>query len=169
MARPLRIQYAGAIYHAIARGNARKPIFRVDRDYQRFLEGMEATVDKFGFEVFGFVCMPNHVHLACQPFENWEIEDLLQSWKGFTSREMAKVTGEPGQLWQHDNWNRIIRDKEHWQRVMRYIARNPEKAKLHDGESTVWIAEQCRDVKRTSKFVLQEPEPSYGHEEDQPW
>lgn len=117
----------------------------------------------------GFVIMPNHVHLAVMPFEGWEIEDLLQSWKGFTSREIAKVTSRPGQLWQHDNWNRIIRDEDHWQRVMRYITRNPAKAKLGEGESTLWIAERCMDVKRTSKFVLHEPETPYGFEEDSPW
>lgn len=117
----------------------------------------------------GYVIMPNHVHLACQPFEGYEIEDLLQSWKGFTSREIAKATGQPGQLWQHDNWNRIIRDEAHWQRVMRYISRNPEKAKLREDESTVWIAERCKNVERTSKFVLNEPEQGYSHEEDGPW
>ena len=44
-------------------GNARQKIFRDERDYGRFLEGLEATIDKFRFELFGFVCMPNHVHL----------------------------------------------------------------------------------------------------------
>ena len=63
MARPLRIEFAGAIYHAMSRGNARQKIFRDERDYGRFFEGLEATVDKFRFEVFGFVCMPNHIHL----------------------------------------------------------------------------------------------------------
>ena len=116
-----------------------------------------------------FVIMPNHVHLACKPFNDWDIEDLLQSWKGFTSREIAKAINQSGQLWQHDNWNRIIRDEAHWQRVMHYITNNPSKAKLNDGESTVWIAEPCTNVKRTSKFVLKEPEHSYGYEEDQPW
>jgi len=60
MARPLRIQYPGAIYHAISRGNAWQKIFRDERDYGRLLEGLEATVDKFGFEIFSYVCMPNH-------------------------------------------------------------------------------------------------------------
>ena len=44
------------------RGNVRQKIFRDERDYGRFLEGIEATVDKFSFEIFSFVCMPNHVH-----------------------------------------------------------------------------------------------------------
>jgi REP element-mobilizing transposase RayT len=63
MARPLRIEFAGAIYHVMTRGNARQKIFRDERDYQRMLEGLETTVVKFGFELFSFVCMPNHLHL----------------------------------------------------------------------------------------------------------
>ena len=55
MARPLRIQYAGAIYHAMSRGNARQRIFRDDRDDGRFLAGLEVTVEKFAFEIFSFV------------------------------------------------------------------------------------------------------------------
>ena len=47
----------------MARGNARQKIFRDASDYGRFLEGLEATVDRFRFEVFSFVCMPNHEHL----------------------------------------------------------------------------------------------------------
>jgi len=67
MARVLRIQFPGAIYHVMARGNARQSIFRDERDYGRFLEGLEATVDKFRFEVFSFVCLPNHIQTAGRP------------------------------------------------------------------------------------------------------
>lgn len=57
MARPLRIQFPGAIYHVMSRGNGRQKIFRDERDYGRMLVGLEATADKFGFELFSFVCM----------------------------------------------------------------------------------------------------------------
>ena len=63
MSRPLRIQYAGAIYHAMSRGNVRQKIFRDKHDYGQFLKGLKATVEKFGFEIFSFVLMPNHIHL----------------------------------------------------------------------------------------------------------
>ncbi len=43
----------------MARGNGRQKIVRDDRDYQRLLDGLEAIVDKFGFEILSFVCMPN--------------------------------------------------------------------------------------------------------------
>ena len=66
MARPLRIQYAGAIYHVMARGNGRQLLFHEDRDYQRMLDGLEKTVGRTGWEVFSFVWMPNHIHALIQ-------------------------------------------------------------------------------------------------------
>jgi len=48
MARPLRIEYAGAIYHAMARGNARQRIFRDDADRQNLLDGLEDAVVRYG-------------------------------------------------------------------------------------------------------------------------
>jgi len=45
MGRPLLVEFPGAIYHAMARGNARQRIFREDREDLRFLEVIEATVD----------------------------------------------------------------------------------------------------------------------------
>jgi REP element-mobilizing transposase RayT len=63
MARPLRIQFAGAICHVLARGNGRQRLFHGEDDYQRVLQGLERTALRTGWEVFSFVWMPNHVHL----------------------------------------------------------------------------------------------------------
>jgi len=51
MARPLRIQYGGAIYHVMARGNGRQVLFHEDRDYQRMTDGLQQTVGRTGWEV----------------------------------------------------------------------------------------------------------------------
>ena len=48
MARPLRIQFAGAIYHVMARGNGRQGTFHEAGDYQRLTDGLEKTVDRTG-------------------------------------------------------------------------------------------------------------------------
>ncbi|GEP42131.1 transposase [Brevifollis gellanilyticus] len=116
----------------------------------------------------GFVIMPNHVHLAARALAEWQIEDVLKSWKGFTAREMNKKLGQKGQLWQEDSWNRIIRDETHWLKVMRYIASNPAKANLHDGTFTAWFAERTLNVERVFQPVLKE-EPPIFHPEDEPW
>ena len=91
------------------------------------------------YAMHGFVVMPNHVHLAVKPMAQWQPEELLHTWKRFTARTINQHLGREGQLWQHDSWNRIIRDEEHWQRVMRYIQLNPIRAKLWSDQSTVWI------------------------------
>ena len=63
MARPLRIEYPGAIYHVMSRGNQRRAIFDDERDYQRLLQGLEQSVRRFGWEMLSFALMPNHIHL----------------------------------------------------------------------------------------------------------
>jgi len=60
MARSLRIQFPGTIDHVMSRGDGRQKIFRGQRDYRRFLDGLEATVEKFEFEIFSFFSRWSH-------------------------------------------------------------------------------------------------------------
>ena len=48
MARPLRIEFPGAIYHVMSRGNARQTVFRDDSDYQRLINGLETVEAESG-------------------------------------------------------------------------------------------------------------------------
>jgi len=63
MARPIRVEFAGAVYHVMARGNERRAIFRDDEDRRRFLETLEEAVARFGWRVHAYCLMPNHYHL----------------------------------------------------------------------------------------------------------
>jgi putative transposase len=58
MARPLRVEYPGAIYHVMSRGNGRQRVFRDARDFQRLLEDLESAVRKFDWLVMSYVWMP---------------------------------------------------------------------------------------------------------------
>ena len=66
MARPIRIEFAGAVYHVMARGNERRPIFFDDHDRHRFLETLAETVEQFGVRVHAYCLMPNHYHLIVE-------------------------------------------------------------------------------------------------------
>jgi REP element-mobilizing transposase RayT len=90
-------------------------------------------------EMHGFAVMPNHVHCVVRPLGEWQAEQLLHSWKRFSARKINMLRGTQGQMWQQDTWNRLVRDDEHWFRAMRYTVRNPERASLWQGESTVWV------------------------------
>lgn len=108
--------------------------------------------------VHGLVVMPNHVHVALQPLGEWQVEDLLRSWKGYSAREINKLLERTGQLWQHDSWNRIIRDAGHWNRVMQYIVGNPARARCLNDESTVWVDERLRgDGGAVREALAEEP------------
>jgi putative transposase len=66
MARQLRIQYEGAIYHLMSRGDRREEIFRDDADRRRFLETLGAVCEKTGWQVHAYCLMSNHFHLVVE-------------------------------------------------------------------------------------------------------
>jgi REP element-mobilizing transposase RayT len=66
MARRLRVQYPGAIYHVMNRGDRREPIFKDDQDRQRFLETLGETCDKTGWQIHAYCLMLNHFHLVVE-------------------------------------------------------------------------------------------------------
>ena len=66
MARKLRIQYPGAIYHVMNRGDRREDIFDDDADRERFLETLTETCQKTGWQVHAYCLMSNHFHLVVE-------------------------------------------------------------------------------------------------------
>lgn len=66
MARKLRVEYPGALYHVMNRGDRREPIFKDDRDREVFLETLGEVCDKTGWEVHAYCLMPNHFHLVME-------------------------------------------------------------------------------------------------------
>ena len=66
MARKLRVEYSGAIYHLLSRGDRREPIFLDDADRQRFTATLAEVCVKTGWQVHAYVLMPNHFHLVVE-------------------------------------------------------------------------------------------------------
>jgi len=63
MARPLRIEFAGALYPVMSRGNDRRAIVREDADRQRRIDWLRRTVETYGWRLLAFDLMANHEHL----------------------------------------------------------------------------------------------------------
>ena len=66
MARPLRVEFPGALYHVTARGNERRAVFRDDEDRHRFLATLEEASTEYGLRLHAFCLMPNHYHLLVE-------------------------------------------------------------------------------------------------------
>jgi REP element-mobilizing transposase RayT len=66
MARKLRVEYPGALYHVLNRGDRREPIFKDDRDRQKFVQALAAVCARTGWQVHAYVLMPNHFHFVVE-------------------------------------------------------------------------------------------------------
>jgi putative transposase len=66
MARKLRVEYLGAIYHVMNRGDRREAIFKDDKDQQCFVATLQEACNKAGWQVHAYCLMPNHFHLVVE-------------------------------------------------------------------------------------------------------
>ena len=66
MARPLRLEFPGAVYHVTSRGNARQNIVVDDRDRSQFLSLLAHVVDRYGWRCHTYCLMDNHYHLLIE-------------------------------------------------------------------------------------------------------
>jgi putative DNA methylase len=80
--------------------------------------------------LIAWVIMPNHVHFLLQPLRGKHLDTILHSFKSYTAHEANKILGRAGQFWQHESFDRYIRDHRHFKAVIRYIENNPVKAGL---------------------------------------
>ena len=65
MSRQWRIEYPGAIYHVLSRGNNRQEIFKTDDDRHLFLELLEELSARFHVGIYAYVLMSNHITICC--------------------------------------------------------------------------------------------------------
>lgn len=86
------------------------------------------------YHVDAFVIMPNHVHLLWQLAEECELPKELKGLKGATARACNVELGCAGAFWMEESYDRIVRNTAELASFRNYIAENPAKAKLRDGE-----------------------------------
>jgi REP element-mobilizing transposase RayT len=131
MARPLRIQFPGAIYHLTTRGVDRQPIFR-DRDdrlaFLRLLDGV-ATLDEF--RIHAFCLMTNHVHLLVET-PRGNVGTGMHRLLHRHARRFNHRHGRRGHLFEERYGSSLLRSEEHLLSAARYIALNPVRAGLCD-------------------------------------
>ena len=82
------------------------------------------------YQLIAWCVMPNHVHVLFETFEGHPIGRVVHSRKTFTAREINKLRGQSGQVWQDDFFDTFMRNDEHQAAVTLYIERNPVSAGL---------------------------------------
>lgn len=74
--------------------------------------------------------MPNHVHCLAELHPEFQIGEVVHSWKSWSANRINALLGRSGALWQREYHDRLIRDRDHLGSAIRYIHRNPVKAGL---------------------------------------
>ena len=127
MARPLRIQFAGALYHVMSRGNERRPIVRDDVDRHKRLDWLRRTVETYGWRLHAFALMTNHEHLFVETPEA-NLSAGMQYLGGSYTRYFNWRHGRSGHLFQGRFKGHLVESDGYFRQVSRYIHLNPVRA-----------------------------------------
>lgn len=129
MARPLRIEFAGALYHVTARGNAQEDIYRDDGDRQQFLSLLHNAVKRYDWYCHAYCLMGNHYHLLIEtsaPTLSKGMKLLNGTYTQYFNRQHHRV----GHVFQGRFKAILIQKEAYLLELARYIALNPVRARM---------------------------------------
>jgi putative transposase len=129
--RPRRIEYPGAIYHVMQRGNNKEIIFRNDSDKQFFTAELVITKRMFDFELYGYVLLDNHYHLLLKT-NDIPLNKIMQRQNSLYSRYYNCSYDRCGHLFGLRYKALIVTDESYLFALLRYIHWNPIRAGLSE-------------------------------------
>jgi len=136
--RKLRVEYPGAIYHVINRGDRREPIFKDNVDHRRFLETLAEACGKTDWQVLAYCLMPNHFHLVVETPQANLVAGMKWFMGTYTSRFNRRhklfghlFSGRYKALIVDGSGNGYLRT------VCDYVHLNPSRAKLLQKEESL--------------------------------
>jgi putative transposase len=127
MARPLRIEYEGAVYHVTSRGNARNKIFNDDQDREVFLSTLETVVMRYGWLCHSYCLMDNHYHIMIEtPDANLSMG--MRQLNGIYTQKYNRRHRKTGHIFQ-GRFKAILVEKDNYLlELCRYVVLNPVRA-----------------------------------------
>ncbi len=87
------------------------------------------------YDLDAFCIMSNHAHVVFAPLEkeegNWyALQKIMHSLKRNTARKANLFLGHEGAFWQDESYDHVVRDRQEWERIVKYVLNNPVKAGL---------------------------------------
>lgn len=129
MARPLRIEYEGALYHVFSRGNARADIYLNDLDRLRFIELLGMVCDRFNWLCHAYCLMGNHYHLLIETPEP-NLSRGMRHLNGVYTQSFNRHHRRVGHLFQGRYKSVLVEKNEYLLDLVRYIVLNPVRASI---------------------------------------
>ena len=124
MARPLRIEFPGALYHLTSRGNERKKIFFRDEDRQAFLETLDGVGERFNWRCYAYCLMNNHYHLLVETLDG-NLSKGMRQLNGVYTQYINRTRRRTGHLFQGRFKGILVQKEPYLLELARYIVLNP--------------------------------------------
>src|SRR3989304_423630 len=124
MARKPRVEFDGAFYHVIVRGNQRQRTFQDDRDRVAYLQRIEHYRQRYGFRLYAYVLMSNHVHLLLET-KGVALSRIMQGIQASYTQNYNRRHRKVGHLFQ-GRYKAILCDRNAYLlELVRYLHLNP--------------------------------------------
>ena len=135
MARPLRIEFSGAIYHVTSRGNAREDICLDDTDRAMFLGVLAEVISRFDWRCHAYCLMGNHYHLLIETPEP-NLSKGMRQLNGVYTQRFNRRHGRVGHVFQGRYKAILVERDSYLKELARYVVLNPVRAKRvqHPGD-----------------------------------
>jgi len=135
MARPLRIEFPGAVYHVTSRGDRREPIFEDDKDRAVLLNIVGQMLARFDSIALAYCLMGNHYHFVLGTRQA-NLSAMMRQINGVYSQAYNRRHGKVGHVFQ-GRFKAILIDRDNYLlEVCRYVDLNPVRAGMveHAGD-----------------------------------
>ncbi len=143
MARPLRLEFSGALYHLTSRGDRREDIFLSDDDRRDWLEVLGIVCARFNWVVHAFCQMTNHYHLLLETVDG-NLSRGMRQLNGVYTQRFNRRHGLVGHLFQGRYKAILIQKETYLLELARYVVLNPLRANMVKSlEEWRWSSYPC--------------------------
>jgi putative transposase len=129
MPRIARVVGIGLPHHITQRGNYGQDVFAGDADYLKYSQWLQEYSTRYGLSILAYCLMQNHVHFIAIPNREDSLSRTFNSTHMRYAQYFNKKMGGKGHLWQGRFYSCIL-DEPHFIAALRYVERNPVRAKL---------------------------------------
>lgn len=129
MARPLRLELAGGLYHVTSRGDRRENIYENDEDREKWLDNLGNTCRRFNWRCHAYCLMDNHYHIVIETAEA-NLSKGMRQLNGVYTQYYNRQHGRVGHVFQGRYKGILVERDEYLLELARYVVLNPIRASM---------------------------------------